>query len=49
MDRLTVLLDVLGVVLLIGAAWLFSPILGLAVAGAACLAIAYFVEPRRTQ
>ena len=48
MGRLVVLLDLAGAVLLVAAAWLLSPIAGLAVAGVACLAIAYFLEPRHT-
>jgi 4-hydroxybenzoate polyprenyltransferase len=47
MGRLVIALDLAGAALLIGAAWLFSPILGLAVAGASCLATAYFIETRR--
>lgn len=44
MGRLVIALDVLGLALLVGAAWLFSPILGLAVAGGACLLSASAVE-----
>jgi len=39
-------LVLLGGALLIASAWLLSPISGLAVAGVACLLLAYTIDPR---
>lgn len=44
MGRLVIALDLLGLALLVGAAWLFSPILGLAVAGVSLFFASAIVE-----
>lgn len=40
------LLDLVGIGLLVVAGFVFSPIVGLALAGVGCLAVAYALEPK---
>ena len=40
------LLDLIGIGLIVYAAWLWSPVIGLAIGGFACLAIANVIEPK---